>query len=144
MSSYYLTTKLVEVKPMLAIDAENAGYRTNDVVDEMPGYEVLYSDGYKSWCPKAVFDKNAVKLKEISTFTAECKDTMPDFLKRMFDEHNELRNKFSKLLEFINSPKFLTLSENQKEKLNKQHMFMLGYLNILRERIIDEITIFAE
>lgn len=141
MYKTFITTKVVNTKSMLAIDAEEEGYRTNDVPSETPGYKVIYADGYKSWCPKNVFDKNAVELKDLSIFNAECKDTMPDYLKRMFEEHNELRNRLSKLLEFLNSNKFLTLSEKQQEYLNKQHIFMLGYLNVLRERIIDEISI---
>ena len=141
MQKTFITTKIVDAVPMQALQAELKGYRTNDVPSETPGYKVVYADGYKSWCPKSVFDKNAVELKDLSIFNAECKDTMPDYLKRMFEEHNELRNRLSKLLEFLNSNKFLTLNEKQQEYLNKQHIFMLGYLNILRERIIYEISI---
>ena len=144
MQKTFITTKIVNVNSMQALQAELAGYRTNNIPSETAGYEVTYEDGYKSWCPKDVFDKNAVELKDLSLFTAECKDTMPDFLKRMFEEHNELRNRLSKLLEFLNSDKFITLNKKQQEDLHKQYIFMLGYLNVLRERIIYEISVPVE
>ena len=141
MSKYFITTKLVEAKEMLAIDAETAGYRTNDVVSEMPGYEIIYFDGYKSWCPKTVFDKNAIKLEELNSFNIICGNHYPDYVKRMFEEQDQLQEKVVKLMTFINSTKFTELDKIQQDNLNKQYLLMLGYLNILRERIYYEISI---
>ena len=144
MYKTFITTKIVNVIPLQALQAELKGYETNNVPSETPGYEVIYPVGYKMWYPKSVFDTNAVELRDLSIFNAERKDTMPDYLKEMFDEHNELRNRLSKLLEFLNSNEFTTLDKKQQENLYKQHIFMLGYLNVLRERIIYEISIPVE
>ena len=144
MSATYLTVKLVEVKPMLAIDAENEGYRTNDVPSETPGYKVLYQDGYKSWCPKNVFDINSIKLTDLKSFNIICGNNFPDHIKRMFVEHNELEARIDKSLDFFKSDDYYDLSNDRQDLLNKQHMFMLGYLNVLRERIINEINIFTK
>lgn len=144
MIKYYMTAKLVATKPMLAIDAENAGYRTNDVPSEIAGYEVTYEDGYKSWCPKDVFDKNAIELRDLDYFNHKCQDNYPDYVKRIFNEESELKDKIYKALDFINSGEFNELDGHKQKMLIKQHNFMLGYLNILRERIIDEISIPVE
>ena len=141
MSKYFITIKLVEAKEMLAIDAENAGYRTNDVVSEMPGYEIIYLDGYKSWCPKTVFDKNAIKLEDFNSFNIICDNHYPDYVKRMFEEQDQLQEKIIELRTFIDNIKLNELDKIQQDNLNKQYSLMLGYLNILRERIYYEISI---
>lgn len=59
--SKFIGVKMVEAAPMTAGQAANKGYRTpvaekySDL--EAEGYEVTYPDGYKSWCPKDVFEK---------------------------------------------------------------------------------------
>ena len=55
--SKFIGVKMVEAVPMTAIEAANKGYRTNAEGFYKEGYEVTYPDGYKSWCPKDVFDK---------------------------------------------------------------------------------------
>ena len=129
---------------MQALQAELKGYKTNDVPNETAGYEVTYGDGYKSWCPKDVFDRNAVEFKHLDYFNHKCQDNYPDYVKRMFIEESELLNKINKLLDFTNCRKFNELDEYRQDMLTKQHIFMLGYLNILRERIIYEISIPVE
>lgn len=60
--------KMVDLKPMTAKDAINAGYRVSNNGEIIPpfteGYEVTYPDGYKSWCPKEVADAAYYKLSE--------------------------------------------------------------------------------
>ena len=60
--------KMVDLKPMNAKDAVNAGYRVSNNGEIVPpfteGYEVTYPDGYKSWCPKEVADAAYYKLSE--------------------------------------------------------------------------------
>lgn len=59
--SKFIGVKMVEAVPMTAGEAANKGYRT-PVAEKstdlnLEGYEVTYPDGYKSWCPKDVFDE---------------------------------------------------------------------------------------
>ena len=61
----YIGTKIVR-----ACEMDNATFR--QMVDESsvkkkkpdinPGYMVMYEDGYKSWCPKAVFEGHNRKI----------------------------------------------------------------------------------
>jgi hypothetical protein len=60
--------KMVDLKPMIAKDAVNAGYRVSNNGEIVPpfteGYEVTYPDGYKSWCPRDVADAVYFKLSD--------------------------------------------------------------------------------
>ena len=58
--SKFIGVKTVEAVPMTAFDAAKKGYKTSIYGDEVnnPGYEVTYPDGYKSWCPKDVFEES--------------------------------------------------------------------------------------
>ena len=60
--SKFIGVKMVEAVPMTAGDAAKKGYRTPIAESAMDlyiaGYEVTYEDGYKSWCPADVFEKN--------------------------------------------------------------------------------------
>ena len=141
MQKTFITTKIVDAVPMQALQAELKGYRTNDIPSETAGYELFYEDGYKSWCPKDVFYKHGVELRDLDYFNHKCQDNYPDYVKRMFDEEAELKDKIYKTLDFINSEEFKELDGHKQIMLIKQHTFMLGYLNILRERIIYEISI---
>lgn len=55
--SKFIEVKMVEAVPMLAYQAMNMGYKVNTDDGDAFGYEVTYPDGYKSWCPKDVFDE---------------------------------------------------------------------------------------
>lgn len=140
MLKTFITTKIVDAIPMNALQAVLKGFRTNNVPNETAGYEVTYEDGYKSWCPKDVFDRNAVEFKDLEHFDHTCKDNYPDYVKRMFNEESELKDKIYKAINFINSEKFNELDGHQQKMLIKQYNFMLGYLNVLRERIIYTIN----
>lgn len=139
MKQTFITTKIVSAKPMQALHAEGKGYRTNNLPSETAGYEVTYEDGYTSWCPKDVFDKNSTRIDNLG-FELTCNDSYPDYVKRMFNEHSELEAKINKLQDFINSDKYSELSTIQKGLLHKQCNFMIGYMNVLRERIIYEVS----
>ena len=56
--SKFIGVKLVKTVPMTAGVAINKGYRITNSIPDAFGYEVTYEDGYKSWCPKDVFEKN--------------------------------------------------------------------------------------
>jgi hypothetical protein len=55
--SKFIGVKMVEAVPMTASEAINKGYRIGNSIPDSIGYEVTYTDGYKSWCPKDVFEK---------------------------------------------------------------------------------------
>ena len=63
---------------------------------------------------------------------------MPDYLKRMITEKEELYDKVDKCIKFIVGEKFTTLNGYQKELLIKQHKAMINYLIILNTRINHE------
>lgn len=55
----YIGVKMVDAVPMNSVAAHKNGYRVdNDQVNAVDGYEITYPDGYKSWCPKSVFDEH--------------------------------------------------------------------------------------
>lgn len=56
--SKFIGVKMVEAVPMIASKAINKGYRIGNSIPDAIGYEVTYPDGYKSWCPKHVFEES--------------------------------------------------------------------------------------
>lgn len=64
--SKFIGVKMVEAVPMTAFDAAKKGYKTSIYGDEVnnPGYEVTYLDGYKSWCPKDVFERSYYQIQD--------------------------------------------------------------------------------
>lgn len=140
--SKFIGVKMVEAVPMTASEAFNKGYRvSSNLNDDTQGYEVTYEDGYKSWCPKDVFEKNNVKIIEenLEDFV-NITDNAPDFIKRMGVEHNELVDKYNKLNAFIFTDYFSTLDENRKSRMFIQRNIMKAYIAILQERIDNDIA----
>ena len=82
--SKFIGVKMVEAVPMTAGQAANKGYRTpvaekySDL--EAEGYEVTYSDGYKSWCPKDVFESSYFGLNENNDGTKILKEDVEAFI----------------------------------------------------------------
>lgn len=75
--------KMVELNEMTAAEAIRKGYRVNNKVNTPPetvGYEVTYSDGYKSWCPKDVADKAYFKLDEANDGTKILEQDVNNFM----------------------------------------------------------------
>lgn len=131
----FLTIKLVKAEHMFAIDAKEKGYRVNNCHNHTQGYEITYEDGYKSWCPVNVFLDNAISNNPEYNYPSQCPDWAPDYLKRMYEEFNELMTKCVNLDTFINGDKFQQLDIVQKNNLKLQYKFMLGYINVLGIRI---------
>lgn len=52
----FIGVKMVEAVPMTAKDAIKNHYIVSAFSSEKDGYEVTYNDGYKSWCPKSIFE----------------------------------------------------------------------------------------
>ena len=139
--SKFIGVKTVEAVPMTAIEAFNRGYRVpSDLNDSTQGYEVTYPDGYKSWCPKDVFEKNNIKIiEENLEDIVHIADGAPDFIKRMGVEHNELVDRYNKLNAFIFTDYFSTLDENRKSRMFIQRNIMKAYITILQERIENDV-----
>ena len=139
--SKFIGVKMVEAVPMTAIEAFNKGYRVpSDLNDDTQGYEVTYPDGYKSWCPKDVFEKNNIKIiEENLEDIVHIADNAPDFIKRIGIEHNELVDKYNKLNAFIFTDYFSTLDENRKSRMFIQRNIMKAYIAILQERIENDV-----
>lgn len=133
--SSFITIKVVSTEVITAKTAREKGYRTNDCPDEVDGYEVFYEDGYKSWCPIDKFIDNAINLKPEYAYNLQCPAWAPAYLKRMYEEFDELKNKFIKLQVFVTGDKFKQLDEAQQHYLRLQYHFMNGYLNVLGHRI---------
>ena len=125
----YIGTKQVSAEPMnldefIEQTGRNPYANSSDMHgNNEEGYIVEYEDGYKSWSPKAVFEK-AYKCAE-------------SFLDRLIIEQEELSEKLSKLRQFIESPKFLEIvkDEYQRRLHCKQESLISEYLDIINERI---------
>lgn len=54
----YIGVKIVEAVIIGVQEAKAKGYKTGDALDGETGYEITYpGNGYKSWCPKAIFEE---------------------------------------------------------------------------------------
>lgn len=71
---------MVELLAMTAAVAIEKGYKTNDKSGNDEGYEVIYPDGYKSWCPKEVADAAYYKLSEANDGTKILKEDVENFI----------------------------------------------------------------
>lgn len=61
--SKFIGVKMVEAVPMTAEDAIKNHYIVSAFSSEKDGYEVTYNDGYKSWCPKSIFEHTYFEIK---------------------------------------------------------------------------------
>lgn len=141
MHRIYTTIKQVSATEMSSVEAIAKGYRVDENSLQIEGYEITYEDGYKSWCPKEVFLKNAIISAPDYTYTVPHSNNYPDYIKRMINEFNELKEKLIKLSEFINGNKFKELSAYQQHMLIMQFKFMDGYINVLGTRLYSETTL---
>lgn len=130
----------IQAKEMFALEAKENGYRTNDYSNYTHGFEVTYEDGYKSWCPYNIMANNSIPSSD-KYFIPEREFDMPEYLNRMHDEFDELKNKFIKLQDFIKSDNFKQLDLCRQNYLKLQYTFMEGYLSVLSHRIYDEMKL---
>jgi hypothetical protein len=64
---------------------------------------------------------------------------MEDWKERLVKEQVELKEKFVKLVDFINSDEFFKLSPNNKQVLKNQKIVMELYLSVLNMRVYEDI-----
>ena len=97
----YIGIKFISAVPMTAEVAEKKGYRVSG--NKGCGYEVTYEDGYKSWCPKDIFEQHnyTIKNKELAK---SCELMVsPDYKKRFKAEYIQLKNRFEGLRGMIDA-----------------------------------------
>ena len=141
MHKIYTTIKQVSAVPMSAIEARALGYRVNEDNLQIEGFEITYEDGYKSWCPKEVFLENAIISAPEYSYSVKHYEDCPDYVKRMQEEFNNLREKIIKLKEYFNNAEFKKLNKYQQHLLIMQFKFMDGYINCLGSRLYYETEI---
>ena len=135
-----LKVSRLQVKEMFALEAQENGYRVNDCHNHTPGFEVTYEDGYKSWCPCSIIAHNGIPSSD-KYFIPERTPNMPEYLNRLHDEFDDLKNKFIKLQDFIKTDKYKQLDLCRQNYLKLQYTFMEGYLSVLSHRIYDEMKL---
>lgn len=133
----FIGVKVVEAVPMTAIDAANKGYRINADGFYSEGYEVTYKNGYKSWCPKDVFEKNNVLIQGLNgKYGVPPGKEVEPFVQKIIDEYNELNVKYSKLMAFIyDEEKFDKLDKEDQDDLVLQANIIIAYVSILNKRL---------
>lgn len=72
--------KMVDLKPMRASEAISLNYKVDKANPIDEGYEVTYSDGYKSWCLKEVADAAYYKLYDANDGTKILKEDVENFI----------------------------------------------------------------
>lgn len=131
----YIGIKFVDAAPMTAEVAKEKGYRVNNNIGG--GYEVTYEDGYKSWCPKDVFEKhNFVVKNEVLAKTCESM-VSPDYKERFKAEYIQLKNRFDglkKMLDAWDDKKLSFVPTCPRDLYGEQVTDMELYLRVLERR----------
>jgi hypothetical protein len=60
---------------------------------------------------------------------------MPDYLKRVVEERDQLHERLVKLRAFLNSTAFTQIADDEQRRLNLQAMYMTDYERVLDERL---------
>lgn len=131
----YIGIKVVDAVPMTAEEAVNHGYRIGD--NSGDGYEVTYPEGYKSWCPKDVFEKYNHEIKnEELVATAELM-VSSDYKERFIAEYVQLKNRYEGLKAMIvkwDNDELNFTPTCPREIYDVQLAAMQRYLGVLEER----------
>ena len=130
----------IQVNPMKATEAKCNGYRIGDNTLQTQGFEVTYEDGYKSWCPCNIVTNNGIPSSD-KYFIPAIESNMPEYIYRMYDEFEELKNKFIRLNDFIKTDEYKQLDLCRQNYIKLQYTFMEGYLSVLSHRIYDEMKL---
>lgn len=128
---------------MTASVAKEKGYRVEN--NNGDGYEVTYEDGYKSWCPKHVFDKaNSLVRNEVLAKTASGM-VSPDYKERFVAEYVQVKNRYAGLMKMIedwDNGKLSFTPNCPRTTYNFQLRAMKDYIDILEVRAsIEGITL---
>lgn len=139
----FIGIKFVDAEPMTASVAKEKGYRVEN--NNGDGYEVTYEDGYKSWCPKHVFDKaNSLVRNEVLAKTASGM-VSPDYKERFVAEYVQVKNRYAGLMKMIedwDNGKLSFTPNCPRTTYNFQLRAMKDYIDILEVRAsIEGITL---
>lgn len=123
---HYTGTKTVLARPMTKGEAHDeqllhAGTIPTPEERTEPGYLIEYEDGYRSWTPKAPFDR-AYRIAE----------TPQD---RLRIEIADIRQRMDKLSAFIDTDTYNTLKPTVRYMLANQYSRMYAYLTCLEDRL---------
>lgn len=133
----FIGIKLVTAVAMMAAEAKEKGYRIGKAEAETEGLEVTYEDGYKSWCPKDVFEARNFEVKN-EVLAGSCAMMMsPDFKERFKAEYAQLKNRREALMAMVEKMEAGTLSFAPAcpyELFQKQLVAMGLYQGVLMER----------
>lgn len=139
----YIGIKFVNAEPMTADVAEKKGYRVSN--NKCDGYEVTYEDGYKSWCPKDVFEKHNFIIKN-EELAKTCEGMMsPDYKERFKAEYIQLKNRLEGLKRMLDAWDNGTLAFTPtcpRDLYDVQESAMRMYLDVLKRRAtIEEVEL---
>lgn len=142
----YIGIKVVNAVPMTAEEAVNHGYRIGD--NNGDGYEVIYEEGYKSWCPKEVFEKHNHEIKnEELAATAELM-VSSDYKERFKAEYIQLKNRYEGLKAMIrkwDNDELNFTPTCPREIYDVQLAAMQRYLGVLEERAeMEDVNIYDD
>lgn len=65
---------------------------------------------------------------------------MDNYREQLQEERKDIKARFIKLVEFINSDKFYELSANNKQVLKNQKIVMELYLSVLNMRVFEDVN----
>ena len=139
----YIGIKFVDAVPMTAEVAEEKGYRVSN--NKGDGYEVTYDDGYKSWCPKDVFEQHNFIIKN-EELAKTCEGMMsPDYKERFKAEYIQLKNRLEGLKRMLDAWDNGTLAFTPtcpRDLYDVQESAMRMYLDVLKRRAtIEEVEL---
>ena len=142
----YIGIKTVEAVPMTAIDAIRKGYHTGN--NNGDGYEVTYEEGYKSWCPKEVFEKHNHEIKNAELAATAEYMVSSDYKRRFIAEYIQLKNRYEGLKTMIrkwDNDELNFTPTCPREIYDVQLAAMQRYLGVLEERAeIEKIKIYDD
>ena len=139
----YIGIKFVNAEPMTAEVTEKKGYRVSN--NKGDGYEVAYEDGYKSWCPKDVFEKHNFIIKN-EELAKTCEGMVsPDYKERFKAEYIQLKNRLEGLKRMLDAWDNGTLAFTPtcpRDLYDVQESAMRMYLDVLKRRAtIEEVEL---
>lgn len=139
----YIGIKFVDAAPMTTEVANEKGYRVSNNTGD--GYEVTYDDGYKSWCPKDVFEKHNYTIKN-EELAKTCEGMVsPDYKERFKAEYIQLKNRLEGLKRMLDAWDNGTLDFTptcSRDLYDIQESAMRMYLDVLKRRaIIEEVEL---
>ena len=142
----YIGIKVVDAVPMTVEEAVNHSYRIGD--NNGDGYEVTYEEGYKSWCPKEVFEKHNHEIKNAELAATAELMVSSDYKQRFIAEYIQLKNRYEGLKTMIrkwDNDELNFTPTCPREIYDVQLAAMQSYLGVLEDRAeIEKIKLYGD